>query len=675
MSRRLLVLVALAGVCGCRPSHGPPRVKKLPKRDETPALRGGGAARSPRIASYTIDAKLDDKRHAITATETLIWTNSGASPVDSLPLHLYLNAFKNESSVFMRESRGQMRGAHASESGWGYLQLESVTVGGVELLAKLEYPHLPDETVVEIPLPQPVAAGQAIEVQLKFTAQLPEVWARTGYKGDFHLVGQWYPKIGVRGGPPGAETWDCPPYHARSEYYADFGTYDVSLTVPATHVVAATGVLKSATDIPGQLRTFVYHAEDVHDFAWMADPFMVVDATGKTPFSGKAKVDDGEVEVRVYARKEQAAFARRHLQAAIGAVERFSAYLLPYPWPILTIVDPPMDAVDGAGAMEYPTFVTTGGDSVFMRPGMRLPELVTIHEVGHSWFQSMLASNEGAEPWLDEAVNEWMDVRVMRDLYGPRKSGLDWFGFQADAGALHRAWGDDPSTLPGPIATAAYAFVDSDAYDQQTYYTATRALMTLEGIFGSTKVLAATKAYAREQAFKHPTGRDFYAALEREIGENLGWFFEPVFQRVGGVKLAVRKAVCDKAHAPRGVFGDSQNHKTVTETEAPDTGTFVCEVVIQNTGVVHVPVDVELVFADGTSQRLQWDDRGNGSWQRFVVERSSELVEVRIDPDDKIALANPIGHQVRVDGDGSASLRAAARISFWAQSLMQLVGP
>jgi hypothetical protein len=331
--------------------------------------------------------------------------------------------------------------------------------------------------------------------------------------------------------------------------------------------------------------------------------------------------------------------------------------------------------------MEYPTFVTTAGDSVFVRPGMRLPEFVTIHEVGHNWFQGMLASNEGKEAWLHEGVNEWLDIHVMRDLYGPRKSGLDWLGFQADAGALHRAWADDPSTLPGPIATAAYAFVDRDAYNEQTYYTATNALLTLEGVLGSQKVLAAVKAYAREQAFKHPTGRDFYAAIEREVGQDLSWFFEPVFQRVGGVKLAVRKAVCEKAHAPRGVFEDhgekppQTGRRTVTETEAPETGTFLCEVVIQNTGVIHVPVDVELVFADGSSQRVQWDDRGNGSWQRFVVERSSELVEVRIDPDDKIALARPMGHQVRIDGDGSASLRAAARISFWAQSLMQLVGP
>ncbi len=96
---------------------------------------------------------------------------------------------------------------------------------------------------------------------------------------------------------------------------------------------------------------------------------------------------------------------------------------------------------------------------------------------------------------------------------------------------------------------------------------------------------------------------------------------------------------------------------------------------MQNTGVVHIPITVELKFADGSTERRTWDDRGAGTWERFTVERSSKLVEVRLDPDRKILLESPINHDIRLDGDGSASLRAAARISSWAQTLMQLVGP
>jgi hypothetical protein len=672
-----IAVIVLALVAACRADHGPPRVKRLPKKDDTPALRGGGAPRSPRIASYKIEARLDGTRHQIAATQTLIWTNAGQSAVDTLPFHLYINAFKNEQSLFMRESKGALRDARATETGWGWIQIDSVMIGGAEQVAKLRYPNLPDETVVELPLAEPVQPGSTIEVAMKFTAQLPEVFARTGYKGDFHLVGQWFPKIGVRVAGPGGEHWECRPHQAHTEFFADFGSYDVTLTVPNTHVVAATGVLVKATDEGGQVRTYTYHAEDVHDFVWMADPYMVVDrTTGRTPFVGQAKVEDGTVEVRVYARPEHEAFARRHVKAAVGAIERFSAYFLPYPWPIMTIVDPPMDAVAGAGGMEYPTLVTTGGDSVFTRNGVRYPEFVTIHEIGHNWFQGILASNEPVEAWLDEGVNEWADHHVMQDLYGPRSNFIDWGGWQADFAWVERAVrSDDFNDLPAPIATAAYAFPDAETWAKQTYANPSMVLHTLERQVGSAKFLAAMKVYAKEFAFKHPTSRDLFAVLERELGVDLGWYIGPAFQQVGGHALSVRTAECDSKHDPRGVFGDGPTRKTKTDAEAPDSGTYWCEVVLQNTGVIHVPVDVELRFADGSTLREHWDDRGAGNWKRFLVERSSPLVEVRVDPDRKIMLGNPVGYHVRVDGDGSASLRAASRIASWAQTLMQLVGP
>lgn len=312
---------------------------------------------------------------------------------------------------------------------------------------------------------------------------------------------------------------------------------------------------------------------------------------------------------------------------------------------------------------------------MFARPGIRLPEYVTVHEVGHNWFQGILASNEAEEAWLDEGVNEWADAHVMRDLYGPRTAIVDWMGWQVEVDGLRAALGDDPATLPSPIAAAAYAFVDTDAYNQATYTSTMRALATLENLVGTTKLMAAMKAYTKELAFKHPTGRDFYATLERELGQDLSWFFGPVFQQVGGNKLSVRTAECHEAHKQRGVTGDGPARKTVGETEAPDTGAFVCDVVVQNPGIIHLPVEIELRFEDGSTQRLQWDDRGGSNWQRFTVERSSRLVEVRIDPERKLLLENPTTNYYRIDGDGSASLRAAARIASWAQTLMQIVGP
>jgi hypothetical protein len=642
----------------------------MPKIDASPALRGGDAPRSPRIASYKIEARLDVAKHQLTASQTLTWTNTGESAVDVLPFHVYLNAFKNEQSLFMQSSHGRLRGATASDTGWGYLDIESVRAGGVDLTGKLRRPtgteH--DESVLELPLAEPVAPGSAIEVAFKFTAQLPEVFARTGYKGEFHMVGQWFPKIGVRVGPPGAERWECKPFHSHNEFFADFGTYDVALTVPSTHVVAATGVLTNAVDAGGGMRTLTYHAEDVHDFAWMADPYMEV-------IAGQAKLADGTVEVRVYFRAEQRDFARRHLEAGIGAIEQFSAMFVPYPWPIMSVIDPPTDAAAGAGGMEYPTLVTTGGDSVFARPGIRLPEYVTVHEVGHNWFQGILASNEPDEAWLDEGVNEWADARVMAELYGERTSAIDWMNWQVGTYALRRAAGGTDD-IPSPIATPASEFVDSGAYFEQTYGSTARALATLENIVGRQRFAAAMKAYAKAFAFHHPTGRDLFTTLGAELGQDLTWFFSPAFNEVGGVALALRRATCRTAHAPRGVFGDGATRKTVTRDDAPDLETWTCEIVVQNTGTTHVPVEIELKFADGSTQRLPpWDDRGSDTWKRYPIERSSRLVEVWLDPEGKIALADPTTLRYRLDGDGSAALRAGAWFGALSQLLMQIVGP
>lgn len=665
---RTAVLVAIA-VAACGRDRGSPRFRPAPLRDNSPALRGGGAPRSPRIANYKLEAKLDPLRHQLAGSETLTWTNTGGSEVDMLPFHLYLNGFKNEQSLFMRSSGGMLRQARASETGWGWIQIDTLHVAGADLTSRLRAPSgaAGDETVMELPLAEPLAPGATVEIEIKFTAQLPEVFARTGYKGDFHMVGQWFPKIGVRVGPRGAERWECQPFHANNEFFADFGVYDVALTVPTSYTVAATGILTEVADAGRGWRTLKYHAEDVHDFAWMADPYMEV-------MSGQAKLaDEGTVEVRVYFRPEQRDFARRHLDAATGAIEKFSAMFVPYPWPIMSVIDPPVDASAGAGGMEYPTLVTTAGDSVFARPGVKLPEYVTVHEVGHNWFQGILASNEPEEAWLDEGVNEWADAHVMAELYGQRTSFVDWMGWQAEVAAVMRAVAPDDN--PSAIATAAYAFVDNNAYGSATYMGTQRALNTLERTVGSQRFLAAMKAYAKAFAFRHPTGRELFETLGSELGQDLAWFFGPVFHEVGGLELKLRSADCRPSHAVRGVFGEGNNKKTVSEVDAPDTTMWRCEIVVQNTGRLHVPVEIELRFADGSFKQLRWEDRGAGNWERFVIERSSKLMEVRLDPENKIALDNPTTHAYRLDGEGAASLRAGAWLGAVTQTVLQIVGP
>jgi hypothetical protein len=659
---RLLAATALAlGSAACAGDLGPPRARPLPAPDGRPALLTPGA-RSPRLARYRIDARLDAAARRLTATQTLTWTNRGEAAIDHLPFHLYMNAFKNEASVFMQESRGRHRGVTATHH-WGWIEVSSIVVDGTELREAATRPG-PDETVLEVPLPRPVAPGETVTVDLAFTTQLPEVFARTGFKGAFLMVAQWFPKVGVRVGPPGAERWHCPPFHVNAEFFADFGTYDVRLTVPDTHVVAATGVLAESVDHGDGTVTLVYRAEDVHDFAWMADPHMEV-------LRGTAKVEGGDVEVRVYHRPRQRAFAERHLAAGIGAIEIFSELLVPYPWPVMSIVDPPPEAA-GAAGMEYPTLVTTAGDGWYARRGVRLPEFVTIHEVGHNWFQGLLASNEAEEAWLDEGVNEWATGEVIARLYGEAGGIVDWMGATFELGRLRRAV-TDLGAIPSPIATASWAFVDSQAYFDATYAKTALALGTLENLVGRDAFLAAMKEYAQRWAFRHPTGRDFFATISEALGDDLGWFWGPVFHGTGGVDFQVRTATCERRRPPDGVFGSGEGRELVTAA-APQDG-YRCEVVVVNQGSVAIPVDVELRFADGSRLRERWDHRGGPTWHRIELDRSSPLVEVAIDPDHRVLLADRVlDDRLRLEPSGRAAWRAAARVGFWTQTAMQGLG-
>lgn len=659
------VLIALF-LSACR---GTPDVEvvPMPGADKSPAWIAPTPP-PPAIASYAIQATLDVEAHQVRGRETLTWVNTGRDPVRELDFHLYMNAFKNEDSVFMRESRGKMRSASASRGSWGWIEVNAISVdGGPDRTADLKFPG-PDETVMELPLDTAVAPGATVKVTIMFEEQLPVVFARTGYKGDFHMIGQWFPKIGVRVGEPGKERWHCEPFHLMSEFFADFGNYDVTLTVPDTHVVAATGVLVEARDNQDDTRVLRYKAEGVHDFVWMADPFMeIVKSTAKT--------EHGPVEVWVYYRSKQRDFAERHLAAAVATVEGLSKMIHPYPWARMTVIDPPPDAASGAGGMEYPTLVTTAADSVFFPEGVRLPEFVTVHEVAHNWFQGILASNEVDEAWLDEGMNDYIDGVLMDKLYGEEVSAIEWGPFHAGITDSRLEAVGSFREMPDVLAQRSYEFNDYRSYGGITYGKTASAMATLQHAVGDEKFLAALHAYGMEMGFKHPTEADLVRILERETGQKLGWFLGPVLHQTGAADLRVRDISCRLKRAARGVFGRGGHRKVVDAEPAPDAP-YRCEVVVENIGTVPVPVDVELVLSGGRRLMKRWDDRGEGPrWHRFEVEEREPVVEATIDPRGRVKLDDGgIHRSLRVEPEPRAVDDATARAQFYTQSAMQVLG-
>src|SRR5512136_1145275 len=269
---------------------GPADARQLPERAE-------------QVVDYRISVKLDAAAHQLDGTERLVWRNPSNEPVADLWFHLYLNAFKNNRSTFVRESGGQLRGDVMAEGKWGWIDVKSLKLaGGADLTSRIRFMHpdddnADDQTVMRVLLPEPVEPGGTVTLDIAFKAQLPQVFARSGYYKDFHLVGQWFPKIGVyepagtRGRPESG--WNCHQYHANSEFYADYGHYLVDITVPNRFLVGATGERKGHKANADGTTTYTYEQADVHDFAWTADPDYVVE---KRTFSATKDVTPAEYD-------------------------------------------------------------------------------------------------------------------------------------------------------------------------------------------------------------------------------------------------------------------------------------------------------------------------------------------------------------------------------------------
>src|SRR5262245_25419639 len=350
------------------------------------------AENSPQpVVWYKIDVqlKLDDKQQPkhLEGREQLTWLNDSPDTINDLQFHLYLNGFKNEKSTFFRESGGQLRDEQFEPGEWGWIDVNEMKLaGGEDLTSRIEFIHpdddnSDDQTVLRVPLAEPIKPGGKITLDIKFTAALPRVFARTGYWGTFALVGQWFPKIGVweqvgqrRRTVPG---WNCHQFHANSEFYADFGDYDVTMTVPSIYKgkIGATGAFRSVIDNQNGTLSYHFSQENVHDFAWTVDmKYVVITRKFKADEQVEAREIDRlakqlalpaeqirlkDVDVTLLVQRENRGQADRHFAATFNAIKYYGLWYGKYPYDTLTVVDPPYNA-DGAGGMEYHTFITAG---------------------------------------------------------------------------------------------------------------------------------------------------------------------------------------------------------------------------------------------------------------------------------------------------------------------------
>jgi hypothetical protein len=617
----------------------------------TPAWPADGDGRA--VVDYDIEVALDPARHELRGAERVSWRNATGVATSEIWLHLYLNAFASSGSTLMSELARESLGSRSPvDDGWGWTRITRIALAeGVDLSSAMTFER-PDDgnpddfTLARVALPREVRPGEAVELEIEFEARLPRAFLRTGHADDFHMVAQWFPKVSVFEGDEG---WNRHQFHAASEFFADFGSYRVRMTIPRGWVVGATGELVSRVEVEAGDQV-VFRARDVHDFAWATAPssLMTVIETDFEPGRdvprrwleraveslglGAAELELAPMTIRLLVPRSQEALAPRMIRAIRLAVAWFGLHLGPYPYPQITVVSPPPEA-RSTGGMEYPTLVTTGASRLDAHPPWSWTydiESVTVHELGHQYFQGLLASNEFEQAWLDEGLTSWAENRCLDDIIADRlapeiRNPLTW--------EIDQVWlslAEQPLAIDRPVwehRLIAESYLAS-------YGKTALAMRTLEGLLGEDRLLRAIRTYVEELRFRHPTGDDLQAVLEREIGHELGWFFDGVLRdglTPDWTVLAVRH---HRTGRPEGMVWRDGGWHDADDRDEP--GSWRVDVELGRRSGLVGPVEVELRWESGRVERRIWD--GRDRWVRWTEDSPERLQQVAVDPDFAWAL-------------------------------------
>jgi len=650
------LVVALSGILGTSAA-----ARELPAHaDDAIAVDIPMAEHPARVVDYTLRATLDPALHTVHGEGTVVWKNVSSQPVSQLWMHLYLNAFKNQSTVFMRAPVGGFRGSTVPKE-WGTIDVRKLswTDGATQhdlwAKAQLKRGDDEDETDAQVPLPRAVAPGETITLEMVWDDKLPSIVERTGFDGTFHMVAQWFPKV-AKVEQDGSFAHF--PFHHLGEFYADYGKYDVTVDVPEAFLVGATGAVTESRIENGR-RIERHVQDDIHDFAW----------TAWDKFQTRKETIDGVACTILYPPGYDD-HAERELATIRFALPHYGARYGKYPYPLLTLVHPPASAPE-AGGMEYPTLITTGGAS-YIPNGVNLIELVTIHEFGHQYFYGLLASHETQWPFQDEGLNSYAEAEAMEAWKG-KSSFIDLLGLGiGDAEghaerARHHAHDDR-------VAQPAYAFGTGSSYGALVYSRTATILETLRRVYGDKAMRRTMGAYTRRFRFQHPVPSDLIETFKREMGNEAGEALRDALFDKGWVDFKVEAMSSHAVRVAAGIF--DRDGKRATTPSAPGTpGKYEGWVLVSRRGTLHLPLEVELISEDGARTRVPWD--GTTDSIRIPYSGTSALRAAVIDPDQRVLLdenaendfATAPGH-----GGGGAP-RTLERATYWSELVLGAIAP
>ena len=509
---------------------------------------------------YTMDVEMDVETFQYSGTQELVYTNNSPDTLKQVFYHLYYNAFQPNSTMAVRLKNGKDKNRRfkidldtLAPEDQGRLVVKSLKQDGVPLAPIFS------ETILQVPLHQALPPGGKTVLTLDFDGQVPTLIRRAGKnskEGVALSMAQWYPKLAEYD----YEGWNAAPYIGR-EFHGVWGNIDVRLTLDKSYTVAASGYLQNPEKIghgyaekakprarKGKL-TWHFIAPKVHDFTWAADPEYIHDT-----YPGP----DGVTLHFFYKKNPEILENWKRLQPITAEFMRFfNTTIGPYPYKKYSVVQ------GGDGGMEYAMLtLITGGRSFRSLAG------VTAHELAHSWFQHVLATNEMKHEWMDEGFTSYISTLAMDAILEENRA------FPLE-GSYRGYFTLANSGFEQPQASNANRYEYNLAYERAAYSKGAVFLAQLGYVIGMENLAETLKAYYDEFKFTHPFPNDFRRVAERVSELQLQWYLTEWTQTTNTIDYGIKKL-------------EEKDNKTIVHLE--------------RIGRMPMPLDVLVVRKDGTQQ-------------------------------------------------------------------------
>ena len=491
---------------------------------------------------YSIDVKLNDKEKTITGFETIAYKNNSPQTLNYIWFHIYPNAYKDKTTAFSQQilndpaRKNELRKKFLG----GFISGLNFKVNGIDAVTE---PHPQFNDVIKLLLPHPLQPGDSILISTPFKVKLPLYFSRSGYEKNEFMICQWYPKPAVID----KNGWHEMPYLDVGEFYSEYASYNVKITLPKSYVVGATGILQDSTEsntyktlgiynnknrnkkprmyqpvLDTGYKTLHYHADSVPDFAWFADKKFVIAYDTMKLFSGKV------IDVFTF---YSSSVWTKGIDFIKDAVRHYGNWIGEYDYPIVQAVEAPDNGWGGDG-MEYPTITLISMSNADSRT---LDDVIT-HEVGHNWFMAMLGTNQRNFAWMDEGLNTYFEYRYMAEKYRingyftpDQNEKLKYLDEKSFLASIYRGLLLKP--IYPAISTPSESFKNSDNYFSTEYDKTAAWVYLLEVSIGESQVDKAFQYYFHLWKFKHPQPEDLKKAFEYSIKKSLDNYFGLLYKK------------------------------------------------------------------------------------------------------------------------------------------------